>query len=290
MIASISSISDSNLRKIQQAVKWTVYLLLLVNWGFYIVEDWTRALHTLNPSSTFLDWSREFATSIDESAWFILLFLLELETYILEDEDLKGWVGKTLHGLRLACFAMILHTVYAFAVTVIEYQPTVLVENVTSLCDMANDEVSYVYNLEYTEVTEQTCRGLSDATQFFRVGDDPVISTIAGLNLERKLAWSDLVEVITWLFIILSIEVVIRLQDKEVTSGTLISVANKLKIFFYLILVALAIYWASLSHWIYTWDTFLWIAGFVAIEMNISEWRDELIEEQQTEPIVGANI
>ena len=290
MIARISSISDSDLHKIQQAVKWAVYALLIVNWGFYIFEDWTRALHTLDPDSTILEWTREFATSIDESAWFILLFLLELETYILEDQDWKGWVKNAVHGLRFVCFAMILHTVYAFVVTVIEYQPTVMVENVSSLCDMTDDQVSYVYNLEYTEVTGQTCRGLSDATRFFRVGNDPVVSTIEGLNLERDLAWADVVEVVTWLLIILSIEVVIRLQDRKVTGGTIISVANKLKIFLYLILAALAVYWASLSHWLYSWDTFVWIAGFTAIEMNISEWRDELIEERQTEVTVGANV
>jgi len=280
MIARISSISESNLHKIQQAVKWTVYLLLIVNWGFYIIEDWSRAVHTLDPGSTILEWTREFATSIDESAWFILLVLLELETYILEDQDWKGWIKNTVHGLRLVCLAMILHTVYAFVVTVIEYQPTVIVENVSSLCDMTDDQVSYVYNLEYTDVTEQTCGDLSDQTQFYRVGNDPVVSTIEGLNLERDLAWADVVEVVTWLLIMVSIEVVIRLQDNKVTGGSLISVANKLKVFLYLILAVLAVYWASLSHWLYSWDTFLWIAGFAAIEMNISEWRDELIEER----------
>jgi len=287
MIARISSISDTNLHKMQQAVKWTVYTLLIINWAFYIHEDWDRAVHTLNAGSTLFDWAREFATSIDESAWFILLFMFELETYVLEDKDWKAWVGKTVHGVRLLCFAMIIHTVYAFAVTVIDYQPTVVVENVSNLCDMANNEVSYVYNLEYTEVTEQTCSSLSDETQFYRVGNDPVVSTIAGLNLERDLAWADLVEVVTWLLILLLIELVVRLQEHGVTGGTLISVANQLKIFLYLILFALAFYWASLAHWLYSWDTFVWIAGFAAIEMNISKWREELVGKQLEKATIG---
>ena len=73
-----------------------------------------------------------------------------------------------------------------------------------------------------------------------------------------------------------------RLQERGVTGGMLISVLNKLKTFLYLVLFALAAYWASLSHWLYTWDTFVWIAGFAAIEINISNWRDELLD--QTEP------
>jgi hypothetical protein len=279
MNARLATISETKLHKIQQAVKWIVYTLLIVNWGFYIVEDWNRAVHTLEPGSTLLDWAREFATSIDESAWFILLFMFELETYILEDLDRRGWVAKTVRGVRALCFVMIAHTVFAFAVTLVSLQPTVPVTEVTKLCDVVNDDVSYVYNLEYTTVTEQTCDELSDATRFYRVGDDPVVSTMAGLNLERDLAWADLVEVVTWLLIILAIEIVVRLQERGITSGTVISVANKLKIFLYLLLFALAAYWGSLSHWLYSWDTFVWIAGFAAIEMNISEWREEILEE-----------
>lgn len=266
----------SKLHNARQAIKWIVYSLLIVNWGFYIFEDWDRAVHTLNASSTLLEWAREFATSIDESAWFILLFMLELETYVLEDQDWKGWVAKTVHGVRLVCFVMILHTVYAFAITVVDYQPTVAVENVTSPCEMVDDEVSYVFNLKYTEITEQSCSTLSNAAKFYWIGNDPVIGTLEGLNLERDLAWADLIEVVTWLLIILAIELVVRLQERDITGGTLISVVGKTKIFLYLILFALAAYWGSLSHWLYTWDTFVWIAGFSAIEMNISDWRDEL--------------
>ena len=70
--------------KIQQIIKWTVYSPLIVNFLFYIAEDWGRAIHTLGPESTFLDWTSEFATSIDELGWFLLLFMFELETYVIE--------------------------------------------------------------------------------------------------------------------------------------------------------------------------------------------------------------
>lgn len=271
--------SKYDLHAIQQVVKWVVYALLIVNWGFYIAEDWNRAVHTLDGSSTVLDWAREFATSIDESAWFILLFMLELETYVLEDEDMTDWVTKALHAVRIVCFLMILHTVYAFAVTVDQYGPTVPVENATTLCDLADDDLSFVYNLEYTAITEQTCDELSDASQFFMVGEDPVVATSEGLKLERQLAWGDLVEVIMWLVIIAAIELVVRLQERNITEGRAISLANRVKLVAYLVLSALAAWWGWLTHWLYTWDTFLWIAGFAAIEMNINEWREEIEEE-----------
>lgn len=265
--------------RLQQTIKWIVYALLIVNWGFYIAEDWDRAIHTLDGSSTLFEWAREFATSIDESAWFILLLMLELETYVLEDDTLEGWVGKAIHAVRLLCFLMILHTVYAFALTVDQYAPSVPVENATSLCDLVDDDLSYVYNLDYTAITEESCGGLSDASQYYRVGDDPVVATRDGLMLERRLAWGDLVEVIMWLVIIAAIELVVRLQERNITDGRVISTANRIKLGAYFVLFALAAWWGSLSHWLYTWDTFVWIAGFAAIEMNISEWREEIEEE-----------
>lgn len=264
--------------KIQQAIKWTVYTLLLVNFAYYIFEDWDRANHTLTDTSTFLDWTKEFATSIDESAWFILLLMFELETYILDDKAWKGWVAHTVRATRLLCIAMIAHTVFAMVVTVNELQPTVPVENASSLCDIVNDDVSYVYNLEYTEVNEQTCADLSTASKFYRLGIDPVVSDLDGLNLERDLAWADLAEVIIWVVILAFIEIVVRLQDRGMTGGSLMSFANKTKLILYLSLIGIGVYWASLSHWLYLWDELVWILGFAAIEMNVSEWRDELNE------------
>jgi len=257
-----------------------VYALLINNFAFYIFEDWNRAVHTLHSGSTFLDWTGEFATSIDESAWFLLLFMFEFETYIVKDEDWTGSVAYIVRGVRLFCYAMIAHAIYAFAVTVIHLQPTVAVENVSSLCEMVNADVSYVYNLEYTKVDEQTCGKLSNDSRFYWLADDPIVSDMEGLILERDLAWADLVEAIAWLLIVLAIETVVRLQDRGVTEGAIIATANKLQIFLYLLLIALGIYWATLSHWLYLWDELVWIGGFAAIEMNLSKWRDELVTYQ----------
>ncbi len=269
--------TDTNIHKIQQAIKWTVYALLIVNFVYYIFEDWNRAVHTLHAGSTLLDWTGEFATSIDEIGWFLLLFMFELETYIIDDENWTGWIAYAVRGIRLLCYALIAHTVYAFAIVVIGLQPTVPVNEVADLCDMVEADVSYVYNLEYTEVNEQTCGELSEELQFFWLDDDPVVSDMAGLELERELAWADLAEVVIWLLVLLAIEVVVRLQSRGVSGGALISAGNISKIFLYATLIGLGIYWASLGHWLYLWDELVWIGGFAAIEMNVSQWRDELL-------------
>ena len=275
--------ANVRLHRIQQGVKWAVYALLLVNFGFYIVDDWVRAGHTLHAESTFLDWTSTFATTIDESAWFMLLFMFELETYVLSDAVWKGWVAKLVHGVRLLCFAMIAHTVYAFAVATVDLAPTVPVEDVSNLCELADSDLSYVYNLEYTEITGDTCDGLSTATEFYRVGKDPVVSDMAGLALERDLLWAELYEVVAWLLAVLAIELVVRLQDAGATGGVLIRAANWARNLLFVSILGVGAYWASLSHWLFLWDEILWIGGFMAIDMNLSESRREMLDERSAD-------
>ena len=280
MGAATAAAADLRLHRIQQGVKWTVYTLLLVNFGFYIVEDSVRAAHTLTAESTFLDWTSEFATTIDESAWFILLFMFELETYALSDEALKGWVARLLHGARLVCFVMIAHTIYAYVDSVVNLQATQPVEEASNLCDLAGQDLSFVYNLEYTAVTRNTCNGLSSASAFYRVGKDPVVTDMAGLSLERALSWADLYEGTAWLLALLAIETVLRLQERGVTGGTLMRTVNWGKNLLYASILGVGVYWASLAHWLYLWDEILWIGGFMAIDMNLSEWRQEMLDER----------
>ena len=282
MSPATTSTRTWNAHKIQQALKWTVYALLLVNFAFYIAEDWNRVAYTLMSESTIFDWMAEFATSIDLVGWILLLCMLELETYVLEDEDWEGWVAYVVRGVRFGCYAMIAHTLYAVVLTTINLQPTLAVENVSNLCDMIGEDVSYVYNLGYTDVTLETCDALSASTELYWVTSGLIVTDKVGLELERVLAWMDLWEVMLWLLILLAIETVVRLQDRGITEGFILSVANSLKILMYLILLTFGVYWAVLSHWLYLWDELLWVAGFAAIEMNITKWRDELQVEKTT--------
>lgn len=50
-----------------------------------------------------------------------------------------------------------------------------------------------------------------------------------------------------------------------------------------------AAYWISLGHYHYAWDEVLWIFGFIAIEMNMREWKKEIEHERkQGESSLGA--
>jgi hypothetical protein len=47
----------------------------------------------------------------------------------------------------------------------------------------------------------------------------------------------------------------------------------------YSLLWGAAAYWIYRGHYIYAWDEALWILGFMAIGMNLKEWRQEIEEE-----------
>ena len=65
-----------------------------------------------------------------------------------------------------------------------------------------------------------------------------------------------------------------------IAGGPIIRAANAAKGGLYGILLLIAAYWALGGLWLYVWDELVWIGGFAVIEMNVVEWRDELLEEE----------
>ena len=44
---------------------------------------------------------------------------------------------------------------------------------------------------------------------------------------------------------------------------------------FYLVLIGVMLVWLFTGYYLYSWDAFLWIFGFWAIELNLAEWEQE---------------
>lgn len=279
MNAKVITIGQYSL-ELRQTIKWVVYALVIVNFGFYIRNDWVIAGHTLYAGSSLLEISRAFATTIDESAWIILLLLFELETYLLSDDPLSRAKTLLMQGIRLVCYISLAHTLYAYGVYLTEIYAAVPVDGVTNLCQLVGKDLSYAYNLVYSEIDSSNCASLSTANQFFYV-DPPtffIVEDSAGLVIEKQLAWIDMFEAIIWLLILLSIEVAVWLQDRNIGEGLIFKGLSITKWCLYSFLWAAAGYWIFRGHYMFAWDEFVWIAGFVAIEMNIVEWRNEINE------------
>jgi hypothetical protein len=257
-----------------QIVKWTVYVLLLFNWAYYAVDEYEMAAHTLRQGGDFLQWTQAFATTIDEFGWFGLLFMFELETYLLDESMKKPLVKWSVHGLRLICYVGLLHTVYARVTAMEDVFDVQQAAGITSLCQVADRDISFGANYHYEIVTAANCAEISTDSAFY-VLDPSVITDRDGLALEKKHVWVDFEDAVMWLLVVWAIELAVWLQNRNITGGPLMVVSHSAKIG-YAVLLTHAAWWAWNGHWLYAWDQVLWIAGFWAIEMNLSDWREQI--------------
>ena len=243
----------------------------------YFLEELEMARHTLSQGGTILEWTQAFATSIDELAWFGLLFIFELETWVLEDDVLQSGVAKVLQAIRLICYAFLAHTIFAWSTALIDMHEVQVSPEITNVCELADQDISFSRNLEYTIITAENCSQFSEESTFFMT-DPTVVTDESGFKLDKQLAWFDLSDAIVWLLVILSIELAVQLQERGITGGRLMFVSHAAKVC-YAILLLDAAFWGWHGHWLYSWDQCLWIGGFMAIEMNVSDWREELREK-----------
>jgi hypothetical protein len=262
---------------VRQFIKWVVYSLLVVNFGYYFIEEIYISSHTLRSGGNLIEWLGEFATTIDEFAWISLLFLFELETYQISDESLeRRSVRWSIHGFRMLCYVLLAHTVVERVVTVMEFEQVSLAPEISSLCQLADQEISYGNNYRYVLIDESNCAELGKGEAFYFL-EPTVITDQGGYLLEKKHVWVDLNDACVWLIVVLLIELAVRLQERGVT-GAALTVLGYLTKFLYGVLLALAIFWLWTGHWLYAWDQVLWIGGFWIIGRNLTEWREELRE------------
>ena len=258
-----------------QWLKLVIYSLLLVNFGYYILDDLEQLGHTYHEGWRWFDWTSAFATTLDESGWFVLLFLLELETYVLSDAAFTRFRVIVMLVIRLVCYAVIGHAVFAYSDYLFDLSNRQQFID-TTLCAFVGQELSFTRNLLYTVLDASNCELLSSDSIFFIFAQGQVITDTTGLGVELQLAWIDLLEVVVWLCILGLIELQVQLQDRGITRGRMLLFASLTKMCLYGMLWCCAAYWLYRGHWVFAWDEALWILGFAAIGMNISQWRDEI--------------
>ncbi len=196
----------------------------------------------------------------------------------MSDESWNRFTQWLFLSIRGACYIFLAHTVFAWATSFVDLQNTEATPDITSLCQLADQKISFTHNQHYTLIDSQNCGHLSVGPEFFFV-DNSAVTDNAGFAVERRSAWFDLQDAVTWLLVMFTIELGIWLQERNVTGGALMLVSRLGKAF-YAVLFIDAAYWAWIGHWLWTWDQLLWICGFWAIENNMKEWRDELEKEE----------
>jgi len=267
--------------KFLQRLKWVIYTFLTINFFYYWYEDWSNAQFTLTAASSFGDWVSAYAATWDFISWMVLIAVYEIETYWLEDDFDNTAVIWLMNLTKAVCYGLILRTTYAYIGNLNDVMNVTPIADVSDLCSLANQNYAFLRNLAYTEVTAETCLQIPYAGDFYLYPREPVITDTAGLAEDTTLRQADLIENISWLIVVAMIELTVQLQNRGYHEGSAIAWSNGLKLAAYLTIAGAAIYWLSKGHYVYAWDEFVWIAGFAALDVNLSEWRHELEEEEE---------
>ena len=264
-----------------QLFKYAVYAALTVNIFLFFTEEWAASSHRFADGIGLKDVIEGFAASIDTAAWVILLLMFELETYVLEDKHFTRPVTWALHGLRAFCYVFIVYAFYGYLTKLLFFSGATPLAGVSDLCSLVNGEWAYAVDLdEYETLSAAGCAGYSSATAFFQFPGMSAVVDQAGLTDILRLAWVDVVNSAVWLLVVFVLEADVRLQERDKLEGLFLRVSNFSKFILYGLLLLAAIYWTVKGDFVDSWDAYLWLIAFVFIELNVFDWRQESLEEQ----------
>ena len=259
-----------------QFFKYAVYALLTLNVYWFFAEEQLAAQLQFPLGIQAGDLIEAYAATIDTAAWVVLLLMFELETYVLEDHHFTKKVTWTLHGVRALCYSFIVYAFYGYTANAIFVYDMVPLSNVSDLCTLIEEQWSYAVDLdEYVQITASNCGAFTGNSAFQQFGALPAVVDAPGLRDIQYLAWVDVVNAGVWLFVVLILEIDVRLQEHGYVDGLALTLSSWFKFGLYAVLLLAAIYWGIKGDFVDFWDAFLWLVAFFFIEMNVVEWRHE---------------
>jgi hypothetical protein len=260
------------------AVKYLTYLLLLANVFFFLFEELGALQHTFVGGFSVAQFVQVFAATIDTTAWVILLLLFELETSILDDEVIRGWVKRSLHGIRLLCGATIVWAFSGYCSELITlYQATPLPD--FDAC--AAQGWSLLITMDnYASLDASNCASLGGAA--IQIQDFNVVASPEVLRAVQFLGWVDVINAGAWILVVVLLEVEVRMQLRGNLTNGIVQGTRYFKYALYSVLFAAAIYWGFAGRFLDVWDASLWLFAFIFIELNVFDW------QQETQGEVGA--
>lgn len=265
-----------NSNRLYQLFKYTVYALLTLNIVIFYLEESAAAPLQFPGGVSFGNFSEAYAATLDTLAWVILLFMFELETWVLEDRQFTRTVRLSLHGLRAICYTAILFAFTGYVDDMLFVSATTAYSGGTDLCALPAGEWSWAATFgEYVAITAENCAGLSSGSSFVQFTGLPVLVDLAGHTEIVRLAWVDVINAGVWLLVVLVLEIDVRLQERNRLEGAALYASNTMKFVLYATLFLAAVYWGFKGDFVDFWDAFLWLVAFVFIEMNVFEWRTE---------------
>ncbi len=265
-----------NRSRLFQFFKYVVYAFLAMNVYWFFVEEYAAAPLRYPNGIGLSDLQAAYTATIDTLAWVILLLMFELETYVLDDEHFTKATGWILHGLRAACYAVIILAFKGYIDVMYFNSGASLLPGVADVCALPPGDWSWATTLgEYTAITAANCSEWSNAAEFFQFPDAAAVVDTAGLTDIVRLAWVDVINAGVWLLVVLVLEIDVRLQERNRFEGLALRASSASKFVLYATLFLAAVYWGIKGDFVDFWDAFLWLVAFVFIELNVFEWRQE---------------
>lgn len=261
------------------AVKYLTYALLSFNVYVFLAEELQAVQHTFSGGVAPAQIIQAFAATIDTTAWVILLLLFELETSVLDDSRIRGWVKWSLHGIRGICYLAI---VYAFTGYLSELNmiTSVTAMTVVDHCSLLAQDWSVLMDLDdYMPLDAQNCAAIS--AEVVRITGFNIIAEPDILRGAQYLAWVDVINSGTWILVVIVLENEVRLQLRGNLSAQIIYSTRYLKYTLYAILFGAAAYWGVEGSFIDFWDASLWLFAFIFIELNVFEWQNETRQQDK---------
>ncbi len=262
--------------------KYTIYGLLTLNLFFFFQEDLLASREVFAAGVAWDRLAEAFSSTLDTSAWLLLLWLFELETAIIRDEDLAGALKWLMMVLNIAAYLFILWAFYGY-ITKFGVLSDTLPFAVGDVCSLVGSGFTWVQDLDQYPALDATACAAMQGQALLRVSGTEIIGTMDAIQAARNLTIIDILNAADWLVIVALLEAEVYLQVKGLLSDRLLLSTKLTKGVLYTILFACAVYWGFLGDFLDFWDAFLWLVAFVFIELNIFHWHEEISEEQAEE-------
>lgn len=260
--------------------KYSIYILLTYNAVLFFEGDLIASAETFGGNITWRNIIEAYSATFDTVAWVALLLLFELETAIIPDHLLKGWLKWVLKGLSAIAYFFIVYSFYGYCVkygVITDLQPF----NIADVCSLVGTDFTWVVTLdEYLPIDQAACTSLQGQS-LLQIAGTEIVGTESALQDAKWLAIVDVVNALTWLIIVALLEIEVFLQLKDKLTDKLMVSFKYTKGFFYVVLFVCAAYWGFKSSFLDFWDAFLWLVAFIFIELNIFQWHSETEEEKE---------
>ena len=264
------------------AFKYTIYFLLGVDTVLFFQEDLAASAETFGGDIGWANVVEAFTAAIDTAAWLVLLLLFELETAVISDEKLQGWLKWAFSGVRVVCYTFIVWSFYGYITkwgVITDLSPF----SIADVCSLVGTDWTWVADLdEYPPLDAEAC-ALLQGRELLQLNGTQIVGSREALDAAASLAVIDVINSGTWLVVVVLLEAEVWLQLKDLLTERLLKVSKYVKGFFYAILFVCAIYWWFYGDFLDFWDAFLWLVAFIFIEMNIFKWHEETEEAWEAE-------